>query len=80
MGLLVDSLLLDLEAIVFSCLCIKAYLLIISVNILYISIHLDYDVLEYNFFCLPCVFMQGCLESVDWNNYWTGILDWPKLL
>jgi len=25
----------------------------------------------------------GCLESVDWTTgleYWTGILEWPKLL
>jgi len=27
--------------------------------------------------------IQGCLELVDWTTgleYWTGILEWPKLL
>ena len=37
-----------------------------AVNILlYISIQLDYDVLEYNFFCLPCVFM---LSVEQWTS------------
>jgi len=23
---------------------------------------------------------KGCLESVDWTSYWTGILEWTKML